>query len=246
MIMDVYIDESIHTRGNFIVLAAVCATKDNIEKAEKALGDCGFVAGRDEFKSSMKMSGNASAQKLRDRFQGILSECKIAVGICPVNERSNLMQLASALCETIAANGDLVDSTIYLDQGMTPQAVTIPPGWKMISGCDSKTVIGIQLADCSAHFISTMLLGELGLFNKMVPAGRVYPGDDGELELAWELWASIRYALASSLPINEDSDDGMFEPTRKPYGLVLSKNCDPAVTQAARHRLGTSWVGCIH
>ncbi|MGO7924497.1 hypothetical protein ACC755_35935 [Rhizobium ruizarguesonis] len=93
--MDIYIDESIHERANFIVLAAVCAGPDDIRLAREALLQCGFVPGRDEFKSSMKMSGNKQAQNLRERFREIIGRCKIAIGVCTVNERHQLMTLAS-------------------------------------------------------------------------------------------------------------------------------------------------------
>jgi hypothetical protein len=67
--MEIFFDESIHARGNFIVLAAVCATQKDIESAHAALIDFGFRPGFDEFKSSMKMKGDERAQGLRDRFQ---------------------------------------------------------------------------------------------------------------------------------------------------------------------------------
>jgi hypothetical protein len=73
------------------------------------------------------------------------------------------------------AAGALGDGgTVYLDQGMKFQTVLLPDGYRMEAGCDSKKVVGIQLADCCAHFVSTMLLGELGLFNKMVSSNRIY------------------------------------------------------------------------
>lgn len=93
--MDIYIDESIHDRANFIVLAAVWAQPDEIRIATEALSKCGFVPGRDEFKSSMKMNGNSHAQDLREHFREIIGRCKIAIGICAVNERHQLMSLAS-------------------------------------------------------------------------------------------------------------------------------------------------------
>ncbi|MCU0891033.1 MAG: hypothetical protein MUE77_04650 [Sandarakinorhabdus sp.] len=54
----IYVDESIHIRGDFILVAAVCADDDIQSDVEQALLSCGFVPGRDEFKSSMKMAGN--------------------------------------------------------------------------------------------------------------------------------------------------------------------------------------------
>ncbi|MGO7377500.1 DUF3800 domain-containing protein [Rhizobium ruizarguesonis] len=244
--MDIYIDESIHERANFIVLAAVCAGQDDIRLASEALSQCGFVPGRDEFKSSMTMSGNKHAQDLRERFREIIGGCKIAIGVCAVNERHQLMALAARISEAVSSHDPAKKRTVHLDQGMKRQPITLPNGYLLNADCDSKAVIGIQVADCCAHFIATMLLGELGLFTKMVPARRVYPENEGDLELAWELWASIRYALAGSEPIGPVDDDGDYEPLLKPFGLVLSDGCDERVVEVAEKRFGSVWVGCIH
>ncbi len=55
--MDIFIDESIHDRGNFIVIAAVFSIDDLQELVGRALRECGFDPARDEYKSSMKMAG---------------------------------------------------------------------------------------------------------------------------------------------------------------------------------------------
>ncbi|MBY3387613.1 DUF3800 domain-containing protein [Rhizobium ruizarguesonis] len=244
--MDIYIDESIHNRANFIVLAAIWVPPDEIRIATEALSECGFVPGRDEFKSSMKMNGNSHAQALREHFRKIIGRCKIAIGICAVNERHQLMSLAASIGNAVASQNPNENGIIHLDQGIKPQSISLPTGYLLNADCDSKTVIGIQLADCCAHFIATILLDELGVARKMVPARRVYPGNDGDLELAWELWASIRYALAGSDPIGALDDDGFHEPLLKPFGLVFSDGCDPSVFEAAKRRFGSVWVGCIH
>ncbi len=244
--MDIYIDESIHDRANFIVLAAVCAPPDEIRMATEALRQCGFAPGRDEFKSSMKMNGNKPAQDLRERFREIIGRCKIAIGVCAVIERHQLMSLAASICEAIASRNVIESGALYLDEGIKPQSISMPAGFQLRPGCDSKSVIGIQLADCCAHFIATILLDELGVVKKMVPARRVYPENEGDLELAWELWASIRYALAGRETIGAVQDDGIHEPLLTPFGLVLSDGCDARVVEAARKRFGTVWIGCIH
>jgi Protein of unknown function (DUF3800) len=245
--MDIYFDESIHVRGNFIVLAAVAASPDQIATATDALRQCGFEPGRDEFKSSVSMKGNLQAQELRERFRSIIGHggCKVALGVCAIEERDQLHLLARQICDAIPEDGE-GRRIVYLDQGMKLQAMDTPGRYEWKPNCDSKKVIGIQLADCCAHFMSTMLLGELGLFDKMVPARPEKTGYDFDLELAWELWASLRYALAGSEPVSPADEDGFYEPLFKPYGFVLSDGCDDKVAEAARKRFGAVWVGCIH
>jgi len=156
------------------------------------------------------------------------------------------MTLAARISEVVSSHDRAQMVTAYLDEGMKRQPVTLPNGCVLTADCDSKEVIGIQLADCCAHFVATILLGELGLFTKMVPRRRVYPDEQGDLELAWELWASIRYALAGSEPISPMEDDGYYEPLLKPFGLVLSEGCDKNIVEAAEKRFGSVWVGCVH
>lgn len=242
--MDIYFDESIHDRGKFIVLAAVVASTEEISAATNALRESGFEPGRDEFKSSMTMNGNPQAQAIRERFQEIIGGCKLAIGVCAINERDQLMSLAGQLSQSLVeGEGQRV---LYLDQGMKRQAIALPPDYDMKTDCDSRTVIGIQLADCCAHVVGTILLGELGLVTKMLPADPANTGYDFDLELAWTLWASIRFALASSEPQGVVEEDGYYEPAMKPYGLLISDGCDDSVARAAQHRFGTAWVGCIH
>ncbi|WLR95475.1 hypothetical protein [Shinella zoogloeoides] len=127
--MSIYIDESIHARANFIVLAAVVASEEQTQQAEKALSSCGFVPCQDEFKSSMKMAGNPGAQQLRDRFQEIIGKCQIAFGVCSVDERDHLMSLAGRIIEAITHHGSYAEQTVYLDQGMKSNSVKLPDGF---------------------------------------------------------------------------------------------------------------------
>jgi hypothetical protein len=66
--------------------------------------------------------------------------------------------------------------------------------YKLFLEVDSIKVKGIQLADLVAHTFATMLLEQLGLVDKKVKAGENSGYDpDLEIELGFELWASIRY-----------------------------------------------------
>lgn len=244
--MDIYFDESIHNRGNFIVLAAVSATPEHIQLAKEALTECGFTPGKDEFKSSITMSGNENAQRLREAFRGVISRCKVGIAICATNERDSLMALAATLAQKMAANASDEGGTIYLDGGMKRQPVKLPAGFDMVSGCDSRSIIGIQLADCCAHAVATILLDEMGIAKKTMAASDLYQDDrEGDIALGWFLWATMRYALASGTPLSPD--DPFFEDSRHlPFGLELSPGCDRRVAEAVTKRFGTVWMGCIH
>jgi hypothetical protein len=244
--MDIFIDESIHDRGNFIVIAAVFSA-DNLQGlVGDALLECGFDPEWDEYKSSMKMAGNPAAQRLRDRLQDILRQCKIAVAICPVSERAAVVEHVGKLLFGLPSIALELPATVYFDGGMKRAPLELPEGVTAIHDCDSKKVGGIQVADCAAYLVSMMLLGELGILTKTVPATSVYPGHDGEIELAWKLWASVRYALSSGDPIGGHDEDGWCEPLMHPFGLLVSDGCSDAVKDAVKKRLSSVWVGCIH
>ncbi|MGP4672210.1 hypothetical protein ACSV5N_09800 [Agrobacterium salinitolerans] len=244
--LQVYVDESIHVRGDFIVIAAVCCYSDVQQNVYRALSECGFDPARDEFKSSMRMSGNPSAQDLRRRLQILLNDCKIAMAICPISERASIATHVAELLSTLQLPSGGRILTIHLDEGIRPSKASMPAGASVRYGCNSRLVAGIQLADCAAHLIATMLLEELGLVSKTVPASSVYEGQSGEIELAWTLWATVRYALSGGTPAGGNDEFGFPEPLMKPFGLLVSDACSDAVKSAVEKRLSTVWVGCIH
>jgi hypothetical protein len=243
---NVFVDESIHVRGDFIVVAAVFAEDGVAERVTAALIDCGFDPASNEFKSSMTMRDAPAAQKLRSHVQVILRSCKIAVAVCPVSERNAIATHVANLLSAVDLSPNQRIARVFVDEGIKLTSAAMPGGAIVRFGCDSRVIRGIQLADCAAHLISTTLLGELGLTSKMVAASTVYDGQEGEIELVWTLWAAVRYALSGGIPLGEVDEDGIFEPLMKPFGLLVSDFCSDAVQAAVVDRLGSVWVGCIH
>lgn len=241
----IYIDESIHTRGNFIVIAAVVTEGDIDSEVHTVLARCGFVPSVDEFKSSMPMAENKAARTLRDEMKNLIfARCKLAFAVCSLAERPAIMSLAARLVGQLHEEASAKPTIIRFDEGIAAEDITLPVGWSFEHGCDSKTVGGIQLADCAAHIVSTLILSELGLVNKIVSTHGHYP--EPEVELAWELWTSIRYALSSGEPIGGYDEEGWCEPMMHPYGILISDDCAPPVKEAVSQRLDEVWVGCIH
>lgn len=241
----IYVDESIHVRGNFIVIAAVITEEDILPEVRTALARCGFAPGVDEFKSSMPMADNENARLLRDEMKSLLFEkCKLAFAVCSLADRPLIMSLAARLLSELRRDVAAPPTVVHFDEGIAQNDISTPNGWSWQLHCNSKTVGGIQLADCAAHIISTLILSELGLVKKVVATHGNYP--EPEVELAWELWLSIRYALSSGEPIGGYDGEGWCEPMMYPHGLLISENCAPDVKEAVSKRLGEIWVGCIH
>lgn len=106
--------------------------------------------------------------------------------------------------------------------------------------CDSKSVAGTQIADCTASVLAAQNLAEIGFLSK---TAQEVAGYDFPIELAWALWASVRYSLAG--PNSTDKEDES-SPLRMTFGLLVSDSTVKRVKQAAEKRLGTVWLGCIH
>lgn len=244
--MSIYVDESIHDRANFIVIAAVAAGDQIQRDVENALIECGFDPGQDEFKSSMRMVDNPAARRLRDHLQSILIDCKVAIAVCSIVERDQIASLTGRLISAIDPSKLELPAKVFFDQGMKPIVPELPAGITTVHGCNSKKIAGIQVADCAAYLVSMIILSELGIVTKTVPANTVYPGDDGEIELAWTLWASFRYALSSGEPVGGYDQVGWCEPMMRPFGLLISDTCSKEVRQAVVSRFSEIWVGCIH
>lgn len=115
---------------------------------------------------------------------------------------------------------------------------------------NSKLVAGIQLGDLAAHTLGIMLLEQLGHISKKVRAGESSGYDpDLEIELGFELWASIRYSFFMGPNGHGTTDDDQISMARfdvNGYGLYISPLCNPALTRAAEKRFGTNYLGCIH
>ena len=118
----IYIDESIHVRGNFIVIAAV-ATKDNVStEVQNALAECGFAPGIDEFKSSMPMASNEAARKLREAIKGLIFEkAKLAFAVCSLAERASIMSIAASLIDQLRKEEDPTPAFVHFDEGIVVQ-----------------------------------------------------------------------------------------------------------------------------
>ena len=111
---------------------------------------------------------------------------------------------------------------------------------------------GIQVADHAAHALGGMLLEEMGLVTKTVRAGE-YSGyhPDEMLNLGFELWASIRYALIGKNEYIEGFSPPPDDPVNpyfkvEGYGLLISPECSESLAATARKRFGVNYLGCIH
>lgn len=97
-----------------------------------------------------------------------------------------------------------------------------------------------------------MLLEEMGIVKKQVRAGENsgYHPDD-LLELGFELWASLRYALLGKNEYIEGVSPPLDDPANPffrvdGYGLYIAPSCSRELAEYARNRFGINYLGCIH
>lgn len=251
-----YFDESIHVRGGFIIGAWVY-TENDIEATIAAALERHGVNTMDEFKSGARMDEDPKRSEVRLEMQGLLQETRIGLVVAPVEARSSLGNVAlDGLRKIITANGlTKLSHKVFLDQGIEfedrDKAIN-----ESLAGldcivrvdCDSREVKGIQLADLAAHSMSTMLLETMGIVTKKTKAGPNTGYDpDTDIEIGFELWASLRYQFFTQDRPNFDLDplEGQMLDTAT-YALHIADSCSEKLRGAAMERFGKCWMGCIH
>jgi hypothetical protein len=255
-----YFDETIQERGGFIIGAFVYSPNDATPAVYLAIEQVGLRPGVDEFKSGSRMDRNPKQAELRNRLMESLSNTRVGVVVVPVTERASLGHHALLGLRKILSDNGLAQKPhcVFLDQGITVDRSSCKdplgePGafCEVHQSQDSKLIGGIQLADLTAHLLGGMLLESLGLVSKLVRARENSGHDpDLEIELGFELWASLRYQFfkapqpkPGAIP-DDPIGDLMFDVEN--FGLHISDGCPQALKEAARQRFGTCYLGCIH
>lgn len=255
-----YFDETIQERGGFIIGAFVYSPNDVTPEVYSAIEQVGLRPGVDEFKSGTRMDRNPKQAELRSRLVEISSNTRVGVVVVPVTERTLLGHHALlGLRKILSANGlAQKPHSVFLDQGITVDRGSCKdllgePGafCEVHQSQDSKLIGGIQLADLTAHLLGGMLLESLGLVSKLVRTGENSGYDpDLEIELGFELWASLRYQFFKAPQPNPgaipDNPIGDLIFDVENFGLHISDGCPQALKEAALQRFGACYLGCIH
>jgi hypothetical protein len=252
-----YFDESIRDNGSFIVGALVVADRDLSTEIRERWRAIGLDPDNCEYKSSDLKQGNPVGNQQRDVIRQVLHSSRVALLVCPHEDRGQLGAHCCTLTGQLLDTGFLApgSDTLFVDQGIsmptTELQVLKSRGVETYLNQDSRAVAGLQVADHAAHALGGMLLEEMGLISKTVLAGDG-SGIDPDLEIAlgFELWASLRYALIGK---NEEIP-GLSEPGDpanpffrvEGYGLYITPSCGKQLTSHARKRFGVNYLGCIH
>ena len=253
-----YFDESIRETGGFIVGALVVSDRDLSPVIAEEWARLGLNPAAEEYKSSDPKNGNVLGVAQRRVVARLLQESKLGLVVVPRDDREGLGGYCARLLAQLVESGSIATEghSLHLDEGILVGAADFERleriGVSVTAKCDSKKVGGIQVADHAAHALGGMLLEEMGLLRKQVRAGENsgYHPDD-VLDLGFELWASLRYALIGRNEYIEGLSPPPDDPAN-PYfrvdgvGLYVAPTCSEELARHARKRFGVNYLGCIH
>jgi hypothetical protein len=253
----VYIDESIHPRGGFILAAAVFTEAKVDAAVDGLLVRAGLVPGTDEFKSCARYDQNPGLVPLRSGVIRLIQEqARVGIVVLPVEERARLgAEICKALGRWLAENGSEQPHVIAVDEGIfaspaETRRLALEAGvdtchvWN--PAADSRAVRGLQLADAAAHTCSMLLLAKLGLVTKLVPDPEEPDCAAATLPLEFELWARLRYAFFRKPRVVDGvllQEDPTYDSSE---GLFIAESCSRELRAAAEARFATNYLGCIH
>jgi hypothetical protein len=251
----IYIDESIHTNGNFILCALVYSENNPNELIEQAINDVNLSPSIAEFKSGINTNIHPEQILLRNKLFSIIHKCKIALSISNLSDRNTLyIDVLSLLEKTISVNSLFnVQTNIYIDQGIFKTNFLLSASsplkeWNVIfhPSVDSKKIKGIQLADLIAHCCSSMLLEQLGLLSKEVVVYDYLRDSEIKQMLSYELWGQLRYLFFQGDVPNRPELSQLGYTNVDNYGLYVSPKCNPNLQKAFLDKFGSNYLGCIH
>jgi hypothetical protein len=221
------------------------------------------------------MEGNAVQQNLRETLLVIAGQhTRVAVAVSPAAGRAELGEWCVQTLGTIIRKNGFHEASFdaHFDEGIL-RSLAGPAVSKLEALCDvtiqpkddSRTCMGLQVADVVAHATGQMIREAVTGRHKMVCIGGPDTGyADGErAALGWSLKTSLRYSLLrrpivhpgqvfhpDTDPIVVDAGEDYVTVAQHPdvsgWGLQLHDSLSTTVRQGAEKKLGKIWLGCIH
>lgn len=255
-----YVDDTIQTKGGFVLGAVVYSKNDLTPAVFDAIKAAGLRPGIDEFKSGAHMQSRPERQRLRDLLKETIQRVGVGVVVAPYSRRADLgEEVLVGLKKFIIANKMAAKPhEIFLDEGIECSQASLDAFTgdgdallRVHRNQDSRVIGGIQIADLAAHSMGIMLLEHQGLTTKKVKAGENSGYDpDLEVEIGFEMWATLRYTFLKAPQPNPGSipDDpvGDLIFNVKDYGLHVAASSNDELRNAAVERFGECYLGCIH
>jgi len=244
-----FIDESIQEALGYICVGIVFCTELPDAAITAALLEAKLTPRVDEYKSGIRMASASELHALRDRIgEWVLNNCKIAVYVASREERPNLLSgLVTAAGQLVEKNNLPVPQRVYVDNGISGQEQPIDKdSVVLITGCDSKLVMGIQLADYVAYHCSYLLKCELEGRSKTVRVdANPHPLSGEQIELDWLLRTEIRRNFFTEhRDVDSINGDDWFFNVRG-FGAFYSERLPDELVNAAAKTFDQMYFGCV-
>ncbi|BBU71478.1 hypothetical protein ICHIJ1_13970 [Fluviibacter phosphoraccumulans] len=243
----IFVDESIQETLGYICVGFAYCKEAPDEAINNAITQAGLVPGVDEYKSGYRMASSSARHSLRESiYQIVLERCNLGVYIAPLSERPSLLTSTVDVAEQLIRRNDLdLPQYIFVDQGI---AGCIDPhsGIKIIPGCDSRLVPGIQLADFVAYHCSYLLKCALtGMTKKIIIEDPPLPLTGEEVDLDWILRTDFRrHFFVEQRNVEEITGDDWFFKLAG-FGAFFSSGLSQEVRLAAEETFDSMYFGCV-
>ncbi len=243
-----FVDESIQKDLGYICVGfAYCEDYPDI-RIQDAILNAGFNPEVDEYKSGYRMEGSIARKTLRDSISEIvLEKCKLGVYIADISERSMLRSSVAKIASQLVEINKL-DSPqlVFIDEGIDGK--TQPSDEILLKvNCDSRKILGIQLADFIAYHCSYLLKCSI-----LGNSKKIYISDDSphpligeEIELDWLIRTDFRrHFFVEPRNIDEITGDDWFFKLSG-YGAFYSTRLSETVKVAAEQTFDSMYFGCV-
>lgn len=244
--MNIYIDESVHEKFGFMILAYVICNHDPQFDITNILSEHSMI----EHHSCARMDNSTSSRELRgDLISYLNSNCRWGAFIMSNEYRHRSYKEVSFLLSSLIKNLQEEKGNVFLDEGIinATEALSLCSNEIKVITCSSHEVCGIQLADLVASFSGVRfreaLTGKAKILTYGYDCGYEPPI---EAPLGFELFATLRQSmLRENEPIGDEMPEfATFKTVNK--GLVLSENLSNEFSQLALKTFGEVYLGCIH
>lgn len=251
------------------------ARTDLSEQVAGLLRSNGLTPGVDEYKSGAFMSAKPSMAKVREELLDLTAACtRIAALFCPFSPSTPLGDEGLYALDVILRRNGLSRNRVaaYWDRGLfrssqrLSKVLDARPGLRDVElwpEQDSRTCLGIQLADLVAHSLARLLRARLTGVSKTVRLGGIdagYPVD--EAELGWLLRWTLRRSFFARPVVNAGDE---FDPDTEPvilgpqddpvaahqyrellgWGVQMTAQMDGGLRTAVEETFGYVWLGCM-
>ncbi len=247
-----YFDDSQHRRGDFVLGAFVIFEADPTPAISAAILEAGLRPGEDEYKSRHLHAADARWVQLRLSLFGIAREATVGVVVAPFADRGNFgLHGLMGLAHIMRANDIARPASVFLDQGLfqSPhdfaracRTAGVPSDIRIESECDSRVVLGIQVADLVAPAGASGLFGRARISDKTLRSD-----EEDEYQLSFEMWARLRYNFfrrrITDPALEAAARSGLVDSSG---GLYVAPGTPATIAEAAEGRFGKTWLGSIH